>query len=129
MLQGLSSVIGANPYIREEVTSQERVQLPSVKEIKDAVEDAAESKKGIRSRPVSMPSKVQTAQAAERLRQVLPQAYPELKVWIEKKTRQLVVQIIEKGTGKLIRQVPPREVVAMAERIGNLQGVIYDEEK
>jgi len=50
-----------------------------------------------------------------------------LKYEIDDKTDELIIKIFEKGTDKLIRQIPPEEFLRLKERINDLLGIIYDE--
>ncbi|MCD6162431.1 MAG: flagellar protein FlaG [candidate division Zixibacteria bacterium] len=51
----------------------------------------------------------------------------DLKYEIDDKTDELIIKIFEKGTDKLIRQIPPEEFLRLKERINDLLGIIYDE--
>lgn len=51
----------------------------------------------------------------------------DLKYEIDDKTDELIIKIFEKGTDKLIRQIPPEEILRLKERINDLLGIIYDE--
>jgi flagellar protein FlaG len=50
----------------------------------------------------------------------------DLKFSIDSKSNDVVVQLFEKGTGKLIRQIPSEEVLKIRQRISDLLGAIYD---
>jgi flagellar protein FlaG len=51
-----------------------------------------------------------------------------LKFMIDDKSNTVVVQVLEKGTGKLIRQIPSKELLKLRQRISDLLGMIYDNE-
>jgi flagellar protein FlaG len=46
---------------------------------------------------------------------------------IDEETEDIVVKVIEKGSGKVIRQIPSEEVLRLRGRIKELLGVIFDE--
>ena len=50
-----------------------------------------------------------------------------LKFSVDEKSNAIVVQLLEKGTGKLIRQIPSEEILKLKQRISDLLGMIYDE--
>jgi flagellar protein FlaG len=50
----------------------------------------------------------------------------DLKFSVDDKSNAIVVQLFEKGTGKLIRQIPSEEVLRLKQRISDLLGMIYD---
>jgi uncharacterized FlaG/YvyC family protein len=47
--------------------------------------------------------------------------------WVDEKTEDIVVQVIERDTAKLIRQIPPEEILRMRGRLQELLGVIFDQ--
>jgi flagellar protein FlaG len=51
-----------------------------------------------------------------------------LKFSVDAKSDSIVVQVVEIGTGKLIRQIPSEEVLRLRQRISDLLGMIYDRE-
>jgi flagellar protein FlaG len=51
-----------------------------------------------------------------------------LKFSVDDKSDSIVVQVVETGTGKLIRQIPAEEVLRLRQRISDLLGMIYDRE-
>ncbi|MCP4581757.1 MAG: flagellar protein FlaG [candidate division Zixibacteria bacterium] len=51
----------------------------------------------------------------------------DLKYAIDEATNEVVIQIYEKGTDKMIRQIPPEAIMHLKERINDLLGIIYDE--
>jgi flagellar protein FlaG len=46
---------------------------------------------------------------------------------IDEESRRIVVQIIDKQTGELIRQIPPETVLKQAEALKELSGLLYDQ--
>ena len=54
--------------------------------------------------------------------------YTSLNFSIDDATKSLVVKVIESHTEKVIRQIPPDEVLAIRERIQELLGAIFDKE-
>lgn len=47
---------------------------------------------------------------------------------IDDKTKSLVVKVIDSESEKIIRQIPPEEVLAIRERIQELLGALFDKE-
>jgi flagellar protein FlaG len=54
--------------------------------------------------------------------------YTSLNFSIDDATKSLVVKVIESGSEKIIRQIPPDEVLAIRNRIQELLGAIFDKE-
>lgn len=51
-----------------------------------------------------------------------------LKFSVDDKSNTVVVQVIEKNSGRLIRQIPSQEILKLRQRISDLLGMIYDKE-
>jgi len=51
-----------------------------------------------------------------------------LKFSVDDRSNTVIVQVIEKGSGKLIRQIPSEEILKLRQRISDLLGMIYDKE-
>ncbi len=49
----------------------------------------------------------------------------ETKVVYDKEYKTLVVKVYEKDTGKLIRQIPPEELLEVSKRLHELVGILY----
>lgn len=47
--------------------------------------------------------------------------------WVDENTDEIVVQVVERDTEKLIRQIPPEEVLKMRERLQEFLGVFFDQ--
>ena len=45
---------------------------------------------------------------------------------VDDKTNSIVIKFIERGSNKLIRQVPPEEILRLREHISEILGMIYD---
>jgi flagellar protein FlaG len=50
----------------------------------------------------------------------------DLRYNIDDKTGEIVIKLFEKGTDKLIRQIPPEGILNLKQRINDLLGIIYD---
>ncbi len=46
---------------------------------------------------------------------------------IDSKTNQVVVKIVNGETDKVIRQIPPEEIVNLSQRMDELRGMIFDD--
>lgn len=51
-----------------------------------------------------------------------------LKFSVDDRSNTVIIQVIEKGSGKLIRQIPSQEILKLRQRISDLLGMIYDKE-
>lgn len=64
---------------------------------------------------------------AEFFKQFVKDVQVDLRYEVDDKTNEVIVKFYEKGTDKLIRQVPPEAIVNLKQRIRDLLGIIYDE--
>jgi flagellar protein FlaG len=74
-------------------------------------------------------SAVEQAQVREASRQInaaLRHLAVELRYGMDEATRKLVVQIVDRTTGEVLRQIPPEEVLAIARGLDRMQGVLLD---
>ncbi|MEJ2025498.1 MAG: flagellar protein FlaG [Deltaproteobacteria bacterium] len=45
---------------------------------------------------------------------------------IHKETGKTVVKVVNKDTGKLIRQIPPKEMLNLAAKMEDMMGILFD---
>jgi flagellar protein FlaG len=51
----------------------------------------------------------------------------DLRYEVDDKTNEIVVKVFEKGSDKLIRQIPPDAILHLKQRMNDLLGIIFDE--
>ena len=79
--------------------------------------------------PASEPSPQQVRQAVASISQALRQSNSNLEFSIDPGSQRVVVKVLDRETGDLIRQIPSREVLAIAESIGQYQkGLLFSQE-
>jgi flagellar protein FlaG len=69
----------------------------------------------------SEPSPQQVKQAVDSINRAVQPANSNLEFSIDPGTQRLVVKVVDTQTGDLIRQIPSKEVLAIAESIGQYQ--------
>jgi flagellar protein FlaG len=69
--------------------------------------------------------KVDLEEIAQALQKFLEKFNLETKVVFEKEYNTLVVKVYERETGKLIRQIPPEELLEVSKRLQELVGILY----
>jgi len=47
---------------------------------------------------------------------------------VHKKTGETVVKVVDKDTGKLIRQIPPQELLDLADKLKDMMGILFDKQ-
>lgn len=63
-------------------------------------------------------------EAAEQLNEFIKNNAHDLKFFVDKDTGKIVVKVLEKQTGKLIRQIPSEEMLQIAKALDTVQGLI-----
>jgi flagellar protein FlaG len=46
---------------------------------------------------------------------------------VDSETKTVVVQVLDSDTGKVIREIPAKEILAMAKEIDKLKGILFNE--
>lgn len=68
----------------------------------------------------------QVREASGQINAALRHLSVELRYGMDEATRKLVVQIVDRTTGEVLRQIPPEEVLAIARGLDRMQGVLLD---
>ncbi|MBW1975460.1 MAG: flagellar protein FlaG [Deltaproteobacteria bacterium] len=68
----------------------------------------------------------ETKKLAEQIEQYLKEVNVRLAFDIDEKTHDIVVKIINKETGELIRQIPPQELLKLRQKLEELVGVLFN---
>lgn len=63
-------------------------------------------------------------QAAERIAAYLRSAQRDLDISVDKDTGIVVVKVVDRESGEVIRQIPPEEVLSIAKHLDSAQGVL-----
>lgn len=116
---GIHSVNGQGPPVPTPANTA-RVPAPQLR----ASEGASETK--LLAQQVQEPNKEQATQAArpvERETSILSSGVPRFR--INKDTKQIIAQIVDEHN-KVIRQIPPEELLRVAAKIRKLEGVLFD---
>ncbi len=71
--------------------------------------------------------KVSLAKAVRDLQQVSDTFNTRLSFSLNEKLDQVVVKVIENGTDKIVREIPPSELQHVYERIREVIGLLFDE--
>jgi|GEM_PF-5841751 len=50
----------------------------------------------------------------------------DLQFSVDDSSNSIVIKVLEKGTQKIIRQIPPDEILRLRQRISDLLGALYD---
>jgi flagellar protein FlaG len=67
-------------------------------------------------------------EAVEFFEKYVKQNQCNLKFSVDAKSNDIVVQLFDKGTGELIRQIPSEDVLKLRQKISDLLGILYDKQ-
>jgi len=64
--------------------------------------------------------------SVEKLNDELKQKHISLNFWVDEESESLVVQVLESESGKVIRQIPPDEILSLRRHLQEMTGIIFD---
>ncbi|MCL6555690.1 MAG: flagellar protein FlaG [Burkholderiales bacterium] len=64
-------------------------------------------------------------EAVDRINAFLKSAQRDLNIEIDKDTGIVVVKVVDRESGEVIRQIPPEETLAIAKNLDTAQGVLF----
>ena len=101
----------------------QRVQAPSKPGGPEAATGArqAESSQPTASQPPSDIGREDVAKLADELTQMVQQVNRQLHFKVDDGTGKMVIQVLDKASGDLLRQIPSEEIVALQHRLAELQ--------
>jgi|YelNatPaOPRAMG01_1025707.scaffolds.fasta_scaffold50731_2 flagellar protein FlaG len=88
-------------------------------------QDATSSKAGVQTSLLKM-SMEETKKLAEEIQRYLSEVNVSLSFDVDDKTHDVVVKVINRETGKLIRQIPPEELLKLRQKLEELVGVMLN---
>ncbi|RJR34746.1 MAG: flagellar protein FlaG [Desulfobacteraceae bacterium] len=101
--------------------SPPRTREPSVEETKGAVIDFQQSSKVMK----------ESRETIERLAQVMDDyvksSQRSLKIQVDSRTGETIVKVISKEDGRTIREIPPEQLRALAAKMKEMMGFLFDE--
>ncbi|MEW5701234.1 MAG: flagellar protein FlaG [Candidatus Zixiibacteriota bacterium] len=72
------------------------------------------------------PSAAEVESTVAAANDVLEQANVGLRYRIDERTEDLVVSVVDRDTGEVLRQVPPDQILRMRQRMQELMGILFD---
>ncbi|MCP4634278.1 MAG: flagellar protein FlaG [candidate division Zixibacteria bacterium] len=69
---------------------------------------------------------MEVIKSLDSIRDVLAAKHIDLSWSIDNETNSIVIKFVERDSNKLIRQIPPEEILRLREHINEMLGMIYD---
>ena len=66
----------------------------------------------------------QVASAAEKINDTIKAFTTDLQFSVDKDTNRVIVKVLDKESGEVIRQIPPDEVISIAKALDTIRGLI-----
>ena len=74
--------------------------------------------------PTQKPAAAQLQQALERLKQAVPAKSNALQFSLDDSSGQTIARVVDSETGEVIRQIPSKELLEIAQAIDKMQGML-----
>ena len=71
-------------------------------------------------------SKEKLDRVAQAMENYIQSIQRDLRIRIDDKTDQVVIQVISKSEGKIIRQIPPEELLKLAAKMEEMTGLLFN---
>jgi flagellar protein FlaG len=78
----------------------------------------------VQSVPRPQPAQEQLQQALEKLKQSVPTKSSALQFSLDESSGQTIARVVDSETGELIRQIPSKELLEIAQAIDKMQGML-----
>ncbi len=99
-------------------------QTPSVDKIPE-LQPVNRAERPIKPAQISRSDVEQMVEALKDLTETL-QTKTSLNFSVDEGTNDIVVKVVERGTDKVIRQIPPEELLELQEKMQDLTGFLFD---
>ncbi len=72
------------------------------------------------------PQKVDVSDAVERIRTQVQGLQRDLNFSVDDSTGQVVVQVLDGDSGKVVRQIPSEDILRLAERLDEMRSLLFE---
>jgi flagellar protein FlaG len=80
------------------------------------------------TRPAPANDREQLERVAKLIEQAAAKRNHRVGITLDEQTNEPVISVTDKDTGKLIRQIPPKEIRQLSRKLAQLAGLLLDEE-
>lgn len=107
----------------------EKVSQPLVSSFEPSQDRPSNVKDAKSAESVSnaMPSMKDVQGEIEKLNRIVKNYNNKINFDVDQKTNQVVVKVVDGETDKIIRQIPPEEILNLSQRMDELRGMIFDD--
>ena len=126
--QGPSSVISVS--VGQEIRVRDNQKVGEVDKLRPIDKKSANPKESTELQESQVPKKApeQIKEVVTRLQTTLQNIEPRIELSIDKELKQVIVRILDKESGELIRQIPSEEVLELDRFFADQSGLFVEEE-
>jgi flagellar protein FlaG len=81
----------------------------------------------VKAPPEPEPSREQLERVAKMIQKATENSRHRVGISLDEETREPIVRVMDRDTGEVIRQIPPKELVRLAKTLTRLNGLLVDE--
>ncbi|HEU4685403.1 MAG TPA: flagellar protein FlaG [Nitrospira sp.] len=107
----------------QDVTQKPDLPLPAESRRPVPSSEAARPAAGRQQAPAAVAQK-DISEVIKRVSEALQQAGPQLQMEVDSDLGRVIVKVIDRESGKLIRQIPEQELVNLAKQLKSLNGLL-----
>ena len=118
--------VEATGNIAPVITQSAQAEAQQVRQSQQAMQKRETPVEATRETLETIEASVEKMQkAAEQLNQFMKNGQRSLDFSVDKNTNQVVVQVVDKSTKEIVRQIPGPEAIKLAENLEQMMGVIF----
>lgn len=118
--------VEATGNIAPVVTQSAQTEAQQVRQSQQAMQKRETPVEATRETVETIEASVEKMQkAAEQLNQFMKNGQRSLDFSVDKNTNQVVVQVVDKSTKEIVRQIPGPEAIKLAQNLEQMMGVIF----
>ncbi len=125
--QGASSVISLS--VGQEIRVRDNQKVGTIDKLTPIDQKTADRKESteLQESQVSKIAPEQIKEVVTRLQSTLQNIEPRIELSIDKELKQVIVRILDKESGELIRQIPSEEVLELDRFFADREGLLVEE--
>ncbi len=130
-MAAISTIIQSSPVFSSPAASVASVIKPNMAASNvqgNVVQTGAPSMKAVQDDAAAQPSLKDVQQAVRQANQALPQSNESITFGYEEKLGQLIVQVSDKATGRVIQQLPSKEFIQYQIYMKEMVGLLLDKQ-
>jgi len=126
--QGASSVISLS--VGQEIRVRDNQKVGVIEKLRPIDKKAADQKESTELQDAQVPKNApeQIKEVVTRLQTTLQNIEPKIELSVDKELKQVIIRILDKESGELIRQIPSEEVLELDRFFADQSGLFVEEE-